>query len=263
MSEQQVTVLDASSIIPSYVKTLPFNLRFGWLSAFNTASDLYGIDRGVLIANEWVLKKIEEMKNEPVPLDDKSEEVKEAILEMNGIKEPSLEKLAEIPEEFVSMSLEPKQGEFITYSEDGEIIIEAVIADDNYNDLGMRFSKNALKGMADVINKEGIALPDIEHQAYAQILNEAATAEEVKEKLKSKKGMLKKIKAFYENGVLIVRAWLNKKYKKYAELYSKISIEAFSPSQYHNGDTYEMAEPLSFTFTNTPRLKNARVLSVM
>ena len=107
--------MENNTMIPKYIEKLPFNLRYGWLSAFNTAYDLYGIDRAVAVANAWVLKKINELENANTVQEDYSDEVKEKVMELS-------EPIATSKDGLVSVELKPVNNELISCSEDGEIV---------------------------------------------------------------------------------------------------------------------------------------------
>jgi hypothetical protein len=253
MSEHRI-VMDVSTMLPSYVDRMPFTVKVGWLKVYNIALDQYGEDSALRIANLWALRKLDDLASKPAE-SDLSEEI--VSKQLNEVVAASKE-----AKEFVSFKLTPANSEMICYSEDGEIVIEAVLADTTYSSDGKKFSDDALIAMAEQINTKGIAMPDIAHEEYNSLLEECATAEDFKNQLKEKKGLLKKIKAFYQDGKLMIKAWLDKRYKRHTSLYKSLSIEAYSPMDRQDGDTYMWAEPLSFTFTNTPKIAGANVLAV-
>jgi len=258
MSNLQPLILDFGESIPNYIKRLPINLQMGWKSAYNLASDMYGFDKGLRIANSWLLNKMEEL--EVVPQEDfLEEEVKQAVLskELKGI-----EVIAESNESLGTFKLDPQNEEMISYSDQGDIVIEAVLADDNFSSDGKRFTKAALISMAGKINDNGLYLPDIEHADYNKILCDSTNYSDFKNKLKAQKGLLTKVKAFYQDGKLLIKAWLDKRYKKHVDVYKSLSIEAKGTYENNDPSVYVDAEPLSFTFTNTPKLKGANVLAV-
>ena len=283
-------VSDYINIIPSYVKNLPFEVKVGWMERFNLANEMYGALRAVRIANLWAVEKMEELKNTPdsEKEDDLSDTLKAQILEHND-KEPAPESISEVGSELTngfltekekveehtqeiigqsfeaklhSFKLNPNKEQLISYSEQGEIVIEAVLADDQLSTDGKLFTSEALISMANKINKQGIALPDIEHKIYNKLLSESNSIEDFKSKLKQEKGIFKKIKAFFVNGKLLIKAWLDKRYSKVTQDYKSLSIEAAGTCTDENPNTYIDAEPLSFTFTNTPKLMNANILNV-
>jgi len=243
--------LDTSALIPEYVKKLPFSVRVGWLKVYNLGLDQYGEYKALKMANLWALKELDriEMTPEEAKDNDYSDELIERVIEKDKT-------------EFVSTKLEESENGMVTFSNDGEIIIEAVLADNTFSTDGKRFSDEALISMAEQINQKGLALPDIEHLEYNELLETSVDAQEFKEKLKDKKGLLTKVKAFYNEGKLLIKAWLDKRYKKHVGLYKNLSIEAYSPKNRQQGDVYLWAEPLSFTFTNDPKLKGAELLNV-
>lgn len=255
--------MDVSTIVPSYVERLPFTVKVGWLKVYNIALDQYGETSALSMANLWALRKLDEIAAKP-KVEDFSDELVKRQLAEEMPAEPVQEVVAASKEakEFVSIKLTAKNSEMISYSSDGEIVLEAILADNTYSSDGKKFSDEALIAMAEQINTKGMAMPDIAHEEYNSLLETCADAEDFKSQLRERKGLLKKVKAFYQNGKLLIKAWLDKRYKNHTDIYKSLSIEAYSPMDRQEGDTYLWAEPLSFTFTNNPKIAGADVLAV-
>jgi hypothetical protein len=253
MSKEQIAVLDMVPELPVYVKALPFEIKAGWMSAFNIASDLYGFERAVQVADSYALRKIKELKERPEPIADP---VKEALMEEALVFSQSKEG------EFKSFKLDAAKEQMISYSENGEIVLEAILADTNYSSDGFAMTDSALISMAEQINNNGLAMPDIEHQDYNAVLKSSETYDEFKTELKKKKGLLTKVKAFYNDGKLLIKAWLDKRYKKHTDAYKSLSIEARAKFDPQDSTRIIDAEPLSFTFTNSPKIIGASINNV-
>lgn len=252
MSKEQIAVFDMVPELPNYVKLMPFQIKAAWISAFNIAADLYGFDRAVQVADSYALEKIKELKEKPPEPDP----VKEALIEEALVFSQSKEG------EFKSFKLDPAKEQMISYSENGEIVIEAVLADTNFSSDGLAMTEDALISMAEQINNNGLALPDIEHKDYNEVLNESETYDEFKTELRKRKGLLTKVKAFYNQGKLMIKAWLDKRYKKHTSAYKNLSIEARAKFDPKDPTRIIDAEPLSFTFTNNPKIQGATINDV-
>lgn len=248
MSSMHAYTVDTAGILPEYVNDMPFLAKIEWLKAFNMASDLYGSKMAIKIANKVALRILDKLATE----DTDNEEVE------------IIETLAESDEstDLVHMQLKSKNDEMIAYSQNGEIVIEAVLADDQLSTDGKKFSHEALISMAEKINKDGMAMPDIEHQDYNKILEESKGIDDFKSKLRESKGLLTKVKAYFNSGKLFIKAWLDKRYKKHADLYKSLSIEANATYDPKQPEIYVDADPLSFTFTNNPKIKSANILNI-
>jgi hypothetical protein len=255
-------ILDVSTILPAYVERLPFTIKVGWLKVYNLGLDQYGEKHALSMANLWALRKLDE--HMATPEEDFADQIISKLVEPEVVEQEETEIIAQSKEakEFVSFTLQPKDIEMVSMSEDGDIVIDAVLADNNYNSAGKRFTDEALISMAEQINNKGMALPDIAHEEYDKLLETTATAEEFKKRLKEKKGLLTRVKAFYEDGKLFIKAFLDKRYKRHTQIYKNLSIEAHVPMNRQKDDTYMWAEPLSFTFTNNPKIAGAEILSV-
>ena len=261
---RELKVLDVGNSMPDYIKRLPVNFQMSWQSAYNQAADLFGFDEALMVANRFIIKKIQEQQQkkdiDPTP------ELVQIAAERAGLVETDIVDatplLEEPEEELVSMALLPAQEMMVSCADNGDIVLNAVLADETFNTDGKRFSKDALKSMAEKINKKGMFMPDIEHEEFKALREELGdNYDAIKAAMKDKKGILTKVKAFYNKGKLFITAWLDKRYKKHTEVYDKLSIEARGLIG-NDKNVYADADPLSFTFTNTPKIAGARVLSV-
>jgi len=287
------SISDYISIIPSYVKELPFEVKVGWMERFNLSNEMYGAVRAVRIANLWAVEKMQELANTPdsEKEDNLSDTLKAQIMQHHN-REPAPESISEVDagltngvltetekveehqsemiaqsneafeSQLYSFNLNKSNETLISMSKEGDIVMEAVLADDQISSDGKYFTKAALISMAEQINVKGMALPDVQHETYNRLMNESNSLPEFMSKLKQEKGVFKKIKAFFRGGKLLIRAWLGKEYSSLTEHYKGLSIEAAGVCSEDHPNAYHDAIPLSFTFTNSPKIKGANILNV-
>lgn len=150
--------------------------------------------------------------------------------------------------------------EFIMNTEDGEVVLDAVLADTERNVHGRWFAEEDLIAIAEQINTGGSSLPDEDHAIMKKVLTEggAKPVSQILEEVKAQKGIFKKIKAAVREGKLWIRAWLDKRYENKVKEYKGVSIEVLADTDIATGRS---ANPryVGFTFTNSPSLRNAAV----
>ena len=228
------------SQLPPYIMKLPEIVREGWMKVFNTAFKEYGESKAFAIANAWVKKRLK-----------KTSEGYVANSEDFGVLD------------IYSFQLIPEFDSLITNSENGDILLTAVLSDTMpWTNLKtgevISYTPELLQSWAEQINNEGITLPDIEHQEFDKILEESFSKEEVERKVKQRKGLLKDVKAKYSEGKLFIQAKLDKRYKNHVEKYKSLSIEANAKKE---GNKYVKGKVYGFTFTNNPVIKSANIIS--
>ena len=164
-----------------------------------------------------------------------------------------------IPRQLFIFAMEPSNEILITNSEDGDIIVDAVLADTTPRKSdGKRFSDEALQQIAEQINAGGSTLPDTEHLVLNDVVQKhVGSIEAIKAEIQRQKGLFTKIKAAVKEGKLWIRAWLDKRYRKIVDKYKFLSIEASAKE----GPDGTLLDPkyLGFTFTHTPQLIGAAV----
>lgn len=163
------------------------------------------------------------------------------------------------PVELFKFEMSPKEDLLIRNSEDGEVIVEGVLADTSPNTEGKYFAPEDLESIAAQINANGSTYPDVEHEnlddIYKLYFN---NPEKVLSELKRRKGLFTSIKAIYEKGKLWIKAHLDKRYKNHVSKFKALSIEAFGKSRPDGRVTNPIYA--GFTFTNTPKLKAAQLV---
>lgn len=227
------------SQLPAYIRKLPEFVQKSWMKVFNASFSQYGESKAFAIANSWVKKRLK-----------KTGEGFTANSADFGYLE------------VYSFQLQPDGEEFIKNSEDGELTLTGILSDtipwiNPSTGEVMSYTPECLETFANQINTEGTTMPDLEHSEYDQILEESNNVDEVYDKLKQRKGLLKDIKAVYDNGKLYIKAKLDKRYRNYARLYKSLSIEAY-PKRV--GNKYVGGKVLGFTFTNKPVVTTANIL---
>lgn len=165
-----------------------------------------------------------------------------------------------LPELFV-FKLEATGKELLMNDENGEIVLDAVLASTDKNTDGRYFEVEDLEYLAKQINERGSTLPDRQHETWKEIANTYVTAflddEELYEKFKQRKGVFRDIKAIVKEGKLWIRANLDKRYKNYKSRFSSLSVEAVG-----RNINNRIVKPfyLGFTFTDDPKVRNARII---
>ena len=215
-------------LIPEYLKSFSQEIQLGWITTLFEASQSIDLLSAMIVADEWLVQHLSQTPTE----------------------------------EKVMLSLDLHSKEFIAFEDKDEIVVSAVLADANPNSDGKSFTEGALISLAEKINDQKMALPDTEHKAYEDLLKSSKDDTEFISKLKQSKGMIKKVFAFVMNKQLHVRVWLSKAYKALVNNYKSVSIEAIGYLDELNPSVYVDAEPISFTFTNKPKIAAAKILSV-
>jgi len=163
--------------------------------------------------------------------------------------------------EFFEFELIPSGTEIVINDEDGELVMDAVLADTSKNKQGLHFGLEELKDIADQINMNGSTLPDISHMTWGEInkdyLQQFLSDEELVNLMKKRKGVFKDIKALVKEGKLWIRAKLDKRYKNHVDKFKGVSIETVAK---RNGDKLINPLYMGFTFTDNPALKEALIV---
>lgn len=187
------------SMLPSYIKKLPENIRKKWVSIFNTAYEKYGEKKAIIISNKWLKTTI--TKKETVA---KTEKTLSLIkFEVDDSKE------------------------LIKKADNGEEYIDFIMADNEKDSAGDSYPETLLTKWAKQINSGDVILGDLDHEEYDRLIKAGYSVDEVMAKLKEKKGIAKTLKAIVQKGKLWVRAIIDKRYKKVIKEKAKgVSLEA-------------------------------------
>jgi hypothetical protein len=128
-----------------------------------------------------------------------------------------------------------------------------------------KFSEEALKDLADQINKFGSSHPDVDHEVMSGLVKQYGNNYDmIMNSLPKSKGIIKSIQAVYESGKLWIKGILGTGYKKIMSKVRGMSIEAISENVDYNSSTINKAKYLGFTFAvkSNPKIMNAQVTSV-
>jgi cation transport regulator ChaB len=167
-----------------------------------------------------------------------------------------------IAPEFYTFELSEEDTKIVMNSDTEEIIMEAILADNTYNNKGEFFEEEDLQAIAAQINAFGSTLPDVDHEKLQSLVTKYGNnIEAIRGELQKEKGIFKKITAIVEKGKLWIQAALDKRYKNHTDKFKKLSIEAYGDKDRNTG---RIKNPIymGFTFTNKARLANAKIVSV-
>ena len=169
---------------------------------------------------------------------------------LKELKKPAPKKeLLKRSVEKVSFKLDDKI--LIKRSADGEEFITAVLATDDVNLDGKKFSPELLKSWADSINSGNTLVGDVDHQMWDRVVAENLDPNTVKAIMKDKKGIAKAVKAVYEKGKLFVRLVFDKRYRRQIMNSKGLSLEAYVDTR--EDGLVEGGDLFGFTFgVNTP-----------
>ena len=185
--------------IPSYVKKLSESIQDKWVELSNIATEKYGEDKALIIANTWLKGNITS---------------RQAIAQTQR-------KLT-----LVQFHVDDSK-ELIKRSEAGDEYIDFVLTDTLPDKEGVQYPLKLLEKWAKKVNEGDMLLGDIDHAEYDRLLASGLGADEVIEKLKSKTGIAKGLKAIINDGKLWIRAIIDKRYKSMIKNKAKgVSLEA-------------------------------------
>jgi RNA recognition motif-containing protein len=167
----------------------------------------------------------------------------------------------EFDNKFFTFELSESETKVVMNSENEELVIEAILADNTYNTSNQFFAEEDLQDIANQINTYGSTLPDIDHEKLQSLVQKYGNnVDAIKMELQKEKGIFKKISAIVNEGKLWIQAALDKRYKNHTDKFKKLSIEAYGDKD----STGRIRNPvyMGFTFTNKPKLVNADIVSV-
>lgn len=161
------------------------------------------------------------------------------------------------------IDLQPTDKKIVTQADDGSFILDAVLATTETTKEGQRFTREALEKLADRINENGIAAPEIDtddnpHEEFMNVaVSNGFDPDAIRDSLSNMRGMLENVRASVKDGKLWLQAKLDEAFKSVAESFENVSIEALADVK-PNG-IMEDPDPLGFIFTNRPKDPNAQV----
>lgn len=157
--------------------------------------------------------------------------------------------------ELFTFELENTGDVFIQQSNDGNYYMEAMLADTLPTTEGWAFTEETLRDFANQINTHGI-MGGITHREYQDLLikySHLPADEFVQHARTERKGIIKSVKAIYENGKLWVKALIDKRYINHAKKFNKVSLEAWIPKKFQKGMKYLGGKILGLALDNRPK----------
>ena len=184
--------------LPSYIMNKSEPIKMKWMQIFNSVFDKEGEHTAFIVANKWLKSKLSTKEFQSKTINGKSIEV---------------------------IKLSQNTTEFISKSENGEEYIEFTLTDIYKDKQGDSYPPELLQKWASEINTEGI-VGDIDHAEFDRLISSGLSEEDIKIMLKNKPSIAKSIKALFKDGVLKVRAVIDKRYKKLIGAARGVSLEA-------------------------------------
>ena len=221
-----------SKDLPSYVMKLSDANKSRWIEIFNAAYEKYGEEKALLLANTWLKRNIK----------------KESVVAKSTA---SVEHLVFTVD---------TSSELIKRADDGEDYIDFILTDDKPDDEGVVYPPELLKKWADQINSGQLLLGDFDHEKFNVLVKQGLRPNDVMQRLKTKPGIAKMIKAVIDKGKLWVRTVIDKRYKKLIKEKAKgVSLEA---SLIRDDTTNEIIDGVlgGFTFAINSNPHNERAM---
>jgi hypothetical protein len=197
-------------LLPSYVKTKSETIRKQWIALFNESYSKYGESKALLIANTWLKKQLQHKQF-----------VKRSVIQFDVVNESLIKR-----------------------SSDGQDYVTFVLSSTTPHRDGVIFTEEMLKKWEQKINADPI-VGDIDHELYDKLLSSYLSDDQIRDVLRSKKGIAKTIKAIYDSGKLWIKAYVDKRYKRLIEKSRGVSAEALCS---WNNNVATDGDILGFTF---------------
>jgi len=204
-----------NTYMPKSLEKLPVKAQMMFEQAFDRVKDDYGVNTGLKVAWNVVNKNFV---------------VKEGMWVAKGMGRS-----------LTTFTLQTKDNVFIKKGSDGEYFLEGVLSDINVDRDGKKFDEETLQSFADQINSDGIS-GFISHSDFDKFCVEnshLSEAEFISKARKTRKGIIKVVKAIYEKGKLWIKAIFDKRYIKQIKKFTKMSIEALIPNRFQKGNSYK------------------------
>lgn len=211
--------------LPAEIKRLPVKAQSLFRNTFNKVYDKYGEETSFKVAWDIVKKRFHK------------DESGKWIGKGMGM-------------DIFTFEMKQSGTVFIQKGEDGEHYIEAILSDDMFDSDGKRFTKELLMDFEKQINEFGIS-GFITHSDWKKFIIENSHLPEnifIQKARNERKGILKTVKAIYDNGKLWIKALVDKRYLNRVKSFDKISIEAIAPKG--SGNEYKQGHVLGFALDN-------------
>ena len=169
----------------------------------------------------------------------------------------------------ISTIIIPTDNKIVFNTTSDEITFEGVLADTSEFIQSLlpfsvaKFSVEALKDIADQINKFGSTAPDIDHEVGRKLdkIYGKFNTNMIMNAYPQHKGMLKNVHAIYDNGKLWIRGTLDNKYRSILPSVKGLSIE--SVIEDFTDTTITKSKYLGFTLAvnHNPKISSAKIIS--
>lgn len=219
-----------SDNLPTYVKKQPLSVAKKWIEIFNKYFE--SDDEGMAwhMANAWLQRVIEFHKNNKPTEEPKNSEL-----------------------EIVNVNFKPEKEEIVIRADGDEEFIDFILADVDYDNYGTAYEENFLLELAEQINNKGI-LGDFNHELQYKFKEMGLSIDSIKQKMQTKNGIAKAVKAIVDKGKLFIRTTFDKRYKKRILESKGVSIEgAFIRNKLTN--KFEGGTVFGFSFIDNENLK--------
>jgi ribosomal protein L23 len=140
-----------------------------------------------------------------------------------------------------------QEGELLIRDEDGEYYFDAVLMGSDVHKDGKRISEELLMKWTDYINEHGL-VADVDHETIKRLISQGKDMSYIKTYMKNKPGIAKAVKAFFEDGVLKVRTWIDKRYKNIISKVKGLSLESIVEYDKTDRDLVTGGDIFGFTF---------------
>lgn len=160
----------------------------------------------------------------------------------------------------------PTNGELVIQAEGDQIMFEGVLVDNQVDKNGKKWTGGTLERFAEYINKNGI-FGDISDEEVHKEFNDLVAKYEhlpmpefVKVARVKRSGIVKAVKAKYDDGKLWIKGYIDKRYKNFTKELSqmKMSLEAWVPKEFQVGNEYTNGHLLGLTLARPEAVINPR-----
>lgn len=218
--------------LPSYVSNKSDSIKTKWIQIFNSVLKSEGEEIAFITANKWLQRQ-------------------------GNKKELTAKTINSIKLELLKFT--PSDKEFISKTEDGQEYIEYNLTDIYADKEGDSYPPELLQKWANDINNNPI-IGDIDHEEYDKWIASGLPESEIINRIKNKPGIARAVKAFFENGALKIRTFIDKRYKKLVSASNGVSLEAIV-SRDSNNNIVD-GNILGFTFGINKLVANPRAVKI-
>lgn len=161
----------------------------------------------------------------------------------------------------VDFAIERSQGEILICDEAGEYYFDAVLIGEDTHKDGTRIDEKVLQEWTNYINDNGL-VADIDHSTIKDLIRRGKSHDYIKTYMRNKPGIAKAVKAFYENGELRIRAWIDKRYRRMVDRIKGLSLESLVDYDKEDPNLVVGGDIFGFTLNvdTEPAYANAKVI---